>query len=199
MLTLVSKTRYVLQRYCVELYRQVLISPSFRCHRRDCGHPPHLDLARAYRSLLSSHLCVPVIPAQCECRIHLGSSELRKNAAKCGNLPASISRQLAMWRDLHGRGRDSGMWWHGDLETVNRNIARAMGDRSPQQLSKPEDLYDLMGAETVLIREATYLFERPSATICFEAAFDEEHGVGILTDGTRVFGTGYQLDVTPYC
>ena len=40
--------------------------------------------------------------------------------------------------------------------------------------------------------------ERPNASINFAAAFDEEHGVGVLSDGTRVLGIGYISDATPY-
>ena len=106
----------------------------------------------------------------------------------------------AMWNELNGRGRETGMWWHGDLRTINEQIVGVFDNRKgkPQCLAAPEDLHSLMGATLVHIRESTYLHERPSATICLSAAFDDEHGVGVLTDGTRVLGIGYQSDVTPY-
>jgi hypothetical protein len=106
----------------------------------------------------------------------------------------------AVWKDLHGRGRETGMWWHGDLRTVDQRIVEVFENRKgkPDSLSSPEDLYLLMGVTLIQIRESTYLYERPSATICFSAAFDDEHGVGVLTDGTRVLGIGYESDVTPY-
>ena len=104
----------------------------------------------------------------------------------------------AIWKDLHGRGCETGMWWHGDLATVNEQIAGVFGPRKTKQLSAREDLYDLMGLLQVLIRESTYLHEKPSATFCFAAAFDEEHGVGVLTDGARLLGIGHQSDVTPF-
>ena len=32
----------------------------------------------------------------------------------------------------------------------------------------------------------------------FRAAFEDEHGVGVLTDGKKVLGLGYSADVTPF-
>ncbi len=104
----------------------------------------------------------------------------------------------AMWKDLNGLGRNSGMWWHGDLPTANEMIANVFGARPVKKLAVPEDLYEFMGTILVHIRESTYKYQRPSATICFAAAFDDEHGVGVLTDGTRVLGIGHQSDVTPF-
>ena len=37
-----------------------------------------------------------------------------------------------------------------------------------------------------------------NSTGWFEAEFDIEHGLGVLTDGNRILGTGYQTSVTPY-
>ena len=31
-----------------------------------------------------------------------------------------------------------------------------------------------------------------------EATFDPEHGIGLLTDGHQILGTGYQMDVSPF-
>lgn len=104
----------------------------------------------------------------------------------------------AMWDDLNGQGEDSGMWWHGDRATIEEAISGAFGEREPRPLRRPDDLYHLMGDPSVSIRERIHLYERPCATINFEAAFDEEHGVGVLTDGNRVLGTGYQISVTPF-
>jgi hypothetical protein len=36
------------------------------------------------------------------------------------------------------------------------------------------------------------------AHLCFHADFEEELGVGVLTDVRKVLGTGYLEDVTPY-
>ena len=106
----------------------------------------------------------------------------------------------AVWNDLHGRGRDTGMWWHGDIRTINEQITGIFGGRKgkPQSLGKLDDLYLLLGVNKIRIRESSYQCERPIATVNFAAAFDDEHGVGVLTDGTRVLGIGYISDATPY-
>lgn len=103
----------------------------------------------------------------------------------------------AVWEDLNGKGYDSGMWWHGDLNTVAENVSRAHRGKT-QPLSTSDDLHSLLGASSVLIRDTMYLYEKPSATLMFQAAFDTEHGLGVLTDGNRIVGTGYQSSVGPY-
>ena len=34
--------------------------------------------------------------------------------------------------------------------------------------------------------------------LCFWAKFEPEHGIGVLTDGHKVLGTGYMMEATPY-
>ena len=99
-------------------------------------------------------------------------------------LAARITK--AVWNDLNGRGRDTGMWWHGDTRTINEQIASVFGGRKgkPQSLSSINDLYLLLGLNGIRIRETSYMCERPNASINFAAAFDDEHGVGVLSDGT---------------
>src|SRR5688500_7334400 len=31
----------------------------------------------------------------------------------------------ALWDDFNGRGPDSGMWWHGGMETINKSFMSA--------------------------------------------------------------------------
>ncbi|QDT38715.1 DUF6985 domain-containing protein [Stratiformator vulcanicus] len=104
----------------------------------------------------------------------------------------------AVWNDLQGKGEDSGMWWHGDTNTINEMIDAGFKDRKRKPFDKLDDIYHLIGGASVWIRESIWLYEKPSATITFEAAFDIEHGLGVLTDGSRILGTGYQTSVTPY-
>ncbi len=104
----------------------------------------------------------------------------------------------AVWNDLQGSGEASGMWWHGDISTINEMIDAGFKDRKRKPFEKPDDINLLIGAPSVMIRESIWLYEKPSATIMFEAAFDIEHGLGVLTDGHRILGTGYQTSVTPY-
>ena len=41
-------------------------------------------------------------------------------------------------------------------------------------------------------------YDKPIVELSFGAAFEEEHGVGILTDGAKIIGIGYSYDVTPF-
>ena len=100
----------------------------------------------------------------------------------------------ALFADFSGGGPDSGMWWHSDLEHVREIIRSANG----RPLNEPDDLQHLLGRPSILIQEFGYGYDRPCATICFEAVFEPEHGVGLLTDGKRILGTGYQMDVSPF-
>ena len=92
------------------------------------------------------------------------------------------------------------MWWHGDLTTIQESINSAFAERkrAALQLATITDLHSVIGPECLVIRESTYQYERPSATFTFQAAFDVEHGLGVLTNGTRVLGIGYQSDVMPF-
>jgi hypothetical protein len=57
---------------------------------------------------------------------------------------------------------------------------------------------DRMHGSLNWIRPRVDDYEKPCGVICFEAAFDAEHGLGLLTDGIRVLGTGYQMSVVPF-
>jgi hypothetical protein len=85
------------------------------------------------------------------------------------------------------------MWWHGDVEEVARF---SDGRLSPQ--SRPEDLYSAMGFSRVAIRKEADGDESPVAELIFNAVFEQEHGVGVLTDGKEVLGTGYIDEASPF-
>lgn len=98
-------------------------------------------------------------------------------------LPRKVIR--ALWDDINGRGGDSGMWWHGDL----RELARMSGgDTAPK---RAEDLLSAMDFLRVVIRKEVDGYAHPVAELTFAAVFEEEHGVGVLTDGQDILGTGY--------
>jgi hypothetical protein len=86
------------------------------------------------------------------------------------------------------------MWWHGDLDGVAKNFK--YGDRSG--LSGLEDLPPAMRFYGVAIRGDIDGHEGPLAHLSFAALFEEEHGVGILTDGTAIVGAGHSYDVSLY-
>jgi len=101
----------------------------------------------------------------------------------------------ALWEDFNGRGPDSGMWWHGDMEQVAEMMDFEENLSPPKG---PDDLLRLMGLPNIIVHKEVDGYERPVAEISFAAVFEEEHGVGVLTDGKSVLGTGYSSDVTPF-
>ena len=108
----------------------------------------------------------------------------------------AVQLKQALFDDFQGNGPDSGMWWHGDIATIKEEIAA----ESQQELGLigPNDLDELLGSPSIRIRDRTYGYDHPCAILGFEALFELEHGIGILTDGHQIFGTGYYTDVSPF-
>jgi predicted DNA-binding WGR domain protein len=100
----------------------------------------------------------------------------------------------ALWDDFTGRGPKSGMYWHGDLDAVAEGMEFAEGLKPP---TKAADLPRLMQLSGITVRKPRRQ-DKPLAELSFSAAFEEEHGVGILTDGKSIVGIGYASDVTPF-
>ena len=94
--------------------------------------------------------------------------------------------------DICGHGPDSGMWWHDDLDHVNEIIAH-----EAKRLDQLEDMFALLNGPSLFVQASGYGFDAACAIIGFESPIDFEHGVGWLTDGNRVLGTGYRSDVSP--
>jgi hypothetical protein len=111
---------------------------------------------------------------------------------------ASLAKRLirALFDDLNGKGLDSGMWWHGDTQSILEFMDENM--RSKIDLTAEDDVPKLIGSPSVWIRPKVDYYKKPCAVILFEAAFDPEHGLGVLTDGSKVIGTGYQMSVSPF-
>ncbi|MCS7468283.1 hypothetical protein NZK35_16650 [Stieleria sp. ICT_E10.1] len=97
-----------------------------------------------------------------------------------------------LFDDIRGVGTDSGMWWHGDLEHVNEIL-----ENHARRLDELEGLFPLLNGPSVLIQEIGYGFDAACAIIGFESLIDVEHGIGWLTDGNKILGTGYRSDVSP--
>lgn len=100
----------------------------------------------------------------------------------------------ALWEDFNGRGPKSGMWWHDDMSQIEENFGY---DDRPCPKS-PDDLLSAMRFTGVTIREPSEGAAAPLAELTFAAVFEEEHCVGILTDGDKIIGTGYMHDVEPF-
>jgi hypothetical protein len=63
---------------------------------------------------------------------------------------------------------------------------------------KAEDVPRLMLLTNITIPKRRRGQDHPLAELSFAAAFEEEHGVGILTDGKAIVGIGYSSDVKPF-
>jgi hypothetical protein len=94
-----------------------------------------------------------------------------------------------LWDDFTGVGPYSGMWWHGDLESVAEEMP---------PLEAPDDLRLVLRITGVHVRKPNYVRDREMVELRFDAAFEQEHGIGVLTDGQRVLGNGYAYDVSPF-
>jgi hypothetical protein len=112
------------------------------------------------------------------------------------SLAAKLKKSL--FDDMNGRGSRSGMWWHGNIQSVIEYTADETGKRKPMPLKVPADLERLLGDPMIVICESVYGYDKPCAIISFSALFEREHGVGILTDGVRILGLGDSVDVSPF-
>jgi hypothetical protein len=99
-----------------------------------------------------------------------------------------------LWDEFNGRGHKSEMWWYGDMDQVAENFGY---DDRPSPTG-PSDLVPVMGFMGLAIRESLHEYNMPIAELTFSAVFEEEHGVGVLTDGDTILGTGYASDVLTY-
>ncbi|MDB5318495.1 MAG: hypothetical protein JWN40_126 [Phycisphaerales bacterium] len=100
-----------------------------------------------------------------------------------------------LWDDFNGRGPRTGMWWHGDLSQVLENGE----EEEVPPLSSASALLGWMHPTGIVVRHSGIRSDQPPLIeLTCSAVFEEEHGVGILTDGERVLGTGYIYDVEPF-
>jgi hypothetical protein len=99
-----------------------------------------------------------------------------------------------LFNDLLGTGPDSGIWWRGNIGQVREIIANYCDNR----LENVDDLVCLLGQPRIFIQESGYGYDHPCAIISFESVFEQEHGIGMLTDGKRILGIGYQTDASPF-
>ena len=114
------------------------------------------------------------------------------------------------------------MWWRGKLATVKKQLSSwAFAGQKAPPVARASDLFALLRLKSIMVRDAdkqpptttainpftkqviklkgTARLRRPvAAHFEFHAAFDEDHGVAILTDGQKVLGTGYSGEVEPF-
>ena len=101
------------------------------------------------------------------------------------NLVAMIAQ--ALWDDFNGRGPTVGMWWHGDMDTIN-DAFRAAKLPPP---TKPDDILGALRLSEIHILTQLDDHPNPVAVLTFDAAFEEEHGLCVVTDGKKVLGSSY--------
>lgn len=101
----------------------------------------------------------------------------------------------ALWNDFTGQGPNTGMWWHNDLAQV---VEKMKWVSSPPPLKGPDDLLAVMQLSSIIVRKSVDGYDKPIVELSFSAPFEDEHGVGVLTDGQSVLGIGYSFDVTPF-
>jgi len=106
------------------------------------------------------------------------------------------SMKESLWGDFHGREPNSGMWWHGNLDAVNEVLTAEFG--KSMQLQEQVEVLAIMVPTVVNVRKWVLGHDKPVAEIYFFAAFEQEHGVGILTDGDVVLGIGYSGEARPF-
>src|SRR5438477_469409 len=98
---------------------------------------------------------------------------------------ASLAKQFVS-QDLvdivNGAGPDSGTYWHGELDLVTHGMESGEPPRNAR------DLFKLMGLSEIRIRKPAPRAQPPLAELNFHAAFEEEHGVGVLTDALEIRG-----------
>jgi hypothetical protein len=113
--------------------------------------------------------------------------------AKAKPLAGKVAK--AMWDSFNGRG-PKGMWWHGNLDDVATAMEDTGEDLAPPQ--RVEDLYRLMQLTNITVHKPKKRGATPLVELSFAAPFEEEHGVGVLTDGEKIVGIGYTADVRPF-
>jgi hypothetical protein len=96
----------------------------------------------------------------------------------------------ALWEDINGHGPSSGMWWHGNLERIAKDFDHALH----LPLSNPNDLQRGLRFHGVAIKKKSFERTAPIANLPFAAVFEEEHGVGVITNGNAIVGMSYSTD-----
>jgi len=94
---------------------------------------------------------------------------------------------VALWEDFNGRGPNSGMWWHGGMEEIHKTFRRM---RLPPPKGS-DGLLPVLQLTGVTVFKEWWEHPTPIGYLDFHAAFEEEHGVSILTGSDEILGTGY--------
>jgi hypothetical protein len=96
-----------------------------------------------------------------------------------------------LWASLTDTGRYIPI---GDRQAITETLTR-------QNIPAPrsaEDLLPLLQLYGISVQGHAFEGDEPVIWLHFHAASEEEHGIGVLTDGQRVLGIGYAGDVQPF-
>jgi hypothetical protein len=99
----------------------------------------------------------------------------------------------AFWDEFNGKGPSSGCWWYGALK--KKSAQWILGDCP---LAGPKDILAALSLESVLIQNEMDGYDDFIIHLWLHSGFEVEHGIGVLTDGYDILGTGYMMEVTPY-
>jgi hypothetical protein len=110
------------------------------------------------------------------------------NAAKLPDLIVD-----ALWNELSGGETENGHWWArpGGLEIANEALDEG-------SIAQRDDLWRVLRPQSMFVRRDRHGDGELTPGVSFHCDFEEEHGLDVLTDGTKVLGTGYQLDAEKY-
>lgn len=108
---------------------------------------------------------------------------------------ATVQKVIAaLWEDFNGGQRDSGHWWHGNME----QIRAAFEEEGLPPLTRAQDLLNVLQLYDVAVFDKSFEAPDPIAWLTFHAAFEQEHGLSILSNGDDILGAGYCGEATPW-
>jgi hypothetical protein len=93
----------------------------------------------------------------------------------------------ALWQDFNGRGPDSGMWWHGEMDEIFPTFEEL---KLPPP-TRGEDVLNLLNPDGIDVFDRSWDLPDPVAYLQFHAAFEQEHGLTLLSNGDAILGIGY--------
>ena len=105
---------------------------------------------------------------------------------------------MALFDDIKGTGPGSGMWWRFEMDVIKDRFEYKHPNFVPYVFDQPEHLHMMLGSPSISVCESNLGSENSYANLCFEACFEPEHGVGLLTDGQSIIGLGYSGEARPF-
>ena len=111
-------------------------------------------------------------------------------------LVKKIKRAVSM--ELCGTGPDSGMYWREEPEPLEECFETLRRAKIETPKIRPDHVDYLIGAPSITIWVHDESPRRAEAILDFSAAFEDEHGLVLLTNGSRILGIGFSDDPSPF-